>query len=357
MLDECVTTKDRLDWWIRACSKQKYIGFDTETTGFQVIEGKDTVVGYCLALSDTQGCYIPVGHVTGETQLDFDYVLDALTPIMVNPKIVKVAANFAFDRNVCAALGVDVGPYDDTQVMSYALDTQKYRSRGHGFDALTKFHLKYDSIRFQDVVVEELGIKNFAYVRLDHATAYASEDARKTLTLFFRLKELLEAEGLDGIYEDIDRPLPRIVADMKRRGIGLDMERVRELHSKWIEEADALQDKIDKAVGFQLNINSPKQLGGYLFDTLNLPVISETDSGSPSTDSDTLEALAKGFPQHKALPLIRDWKELSKLTSGFTGPWLEKVGKDGRLHGDFLITGPGTRRLASKDPNLQNIPT
>ena len=357
LLDECVQTKERLEWWIKECRKAGIFGFDTETTGFQVIEGKDTAVGWCLALSRERGCYIPVGHRTTEPQLDFDYVLEALAPILEDPKLVKVAANAAFDLNVCAMLGVNVRNIEDTQLQSYALDTQKYRARGHSFDALTKFHLNYDSIHFDDVVIGELGIKNFSYVRLDHATKYASEDARLTLALYLDLKQKLADEGLDAVYEDIDRPLPRIVADMRRRGIGLNMERVRELHTQWCAEADVLQDKIDKAVGCTLNLNSPKQLSEYLFDTLGLPVISETDSGGRSTDDDTLAALAKSFPEHVQLSLIREWKELSKLTSGFTGSWLEKVGADQRLHGDFTLTTTNTRRLASKDPNLQNIPT
>lgn len=194
MLDELVTTKDRLMWWVEACASQGICGFDTETTGLQVVEGKDHLVGWCLALSRKQGCYIPVAHTTGEEQLDFDLVADALQPLLEDEAVVKVAHNFAFDFNVAALLGIEVKNYEDTQLMSYALDGQLHRARGHSFDALTKHHFGYDSIRFDDVVLGSLGIKNFGGVRLKHACAYASEDARMTLALYHKLKRLLAEE-------------------------------------------------------------------------------------------------------------------------------------------------------------------
>lgn len=362
MLDECVTTQERLAYWVKACRKAGTFGFDTETTGLDIVSGKHTIVGFCLAISKTQGAYIPVGHKTGEQQLDFDYVLDTLAPILADESLTKVAHNFAFDYNACAALGLEVNNYEDTQLMSYALDGQKNRARGHSFDALTKFHLGYDSIRFQDVVIEELGIPNFSYVRLSHATTYASEDARMTLALYHKLRELLKAEEtcvgstLMDLYDQVDRPLPRIVADMKRRGIGLDLQRVGELHAQWCARMDVLQDDIDDSVGRALNLNSPKQLGEYLYDEMKCKVLETTDSGNPSTDDDTLELLANAYPAIRALPLIREFRELAKLTGSFTSSWLDKVGKDERVHGDFALTTTNTRRLASSNPNLQNIP-
>lgn len=361
MLDELVTTKDRLHWWIEACKRQGIFGFDTETTGLQVVEGKDEIVGWCLAISPKRGCYIPVAHVTGEKQLPFDYVADALAPILEDPKLTKVAHNFSFDYNVCAMLGIHVRGYEDTQLMSYALDGQLHRARGHGFDALTKFHFNYDSIRFEDVVIGELGVPNFAHVRLRHACAYASEDARKTLALYLKLERELEAEEtspdcsiehLRVLYEYVDRPLATVVADMKRRGVKLDRDKLAELDDKFHSTVAELQEEINDCVGREVNVNSPKDLARLLYDELDLPLIAETESGAGKTNKDTLALIEH---EHPVVPLILKHSKFTTLKQ-FTTAWTALLDDNDRIHPGFGLTTTNTRRLSGYDPNLQNVP-
>ncbi len=393
MLDELVTTKDRLAWWIKACRKAKIFGFDTETTGLKVIEGKDELVGICLSLSKDRGCYIPVAHTTGEPQLDFDYVVDAIAPILEDESLVKVAHNAAFDINVMAMLGVCVVNCEDTQLMSYALDGQRYLSRGHSFDALTKFHFDHDSIRFEDVVNGELGIKNFAGVQLSHACAYASEDARWTLELWHHLNKALETEtsagdekvaklvehsadhervayseavlvtipspgcalpSLHDVYTHIDRPLAPVVADMKRRGVLVDVDRLHELDAEFSARVDDAQQAINEMVGREVNVGSGKQLAELLFDDLDLPILAETKKGAPKTDKDTLELLES---EHAVIPLILRHSKFATLRQ-FTQSWFDLINpRTGRLHPGFNLTSTNTRRLSGSEPNLQNVPT
>lgn len=352
-LDECITSKARLNWWIAACKSAGVFGFDSETTGLQIITGDDTLTGFCLAVSPTHGCYIPVGHTTGEDQLEFDYVVDALKPILEDPKLTKVAHNFAFDFNVCARLGIEVRNYDDTMLMSYAYDGALHTARGHSFDALTKFHMDYDSIRFDDVVIPELGIKNFSDVRLLHATTYASEDARKTLELHGLLHEKLEREGLYEVYDVIDRPLARVVADAHRRGVLVNIPAVEAMNETFTDRVFELQEAINEAVGREVNPGSPKQLATLLYDDLKLTPPWNRD-GKRKTDKDALDDL-KG--DHPVVDLLLEHSKYSTLVSNVTSAWPTLVcERTGRIHGQLRLTNTNTRRLAATDPNLQNVP-
>lgn len=355
MLDELVTTQARLDWWVAACMDAGICGFDTETTGLKVVEGHDSIVGFVLALSEDQGAYIPVAHTTGETQLDFDAVVDALAPLLEDPRVVKVMHNAAFDINVCAMLGVDVQGYDDTQLMSYAYDGQLHRARGHSFDALTKHHLDYDSIRFDDVVLAELGVQHFGQVRLRHATAYASEDARMTLALYCKLHAALEDEAsetaalpsLHAVYTTIDRPLARVVADMKRRGVLVDIDRLAELDRHFTRVVGEVQTEVADIIGHGVNLNSPKQLAALLYDELGLPVLDETDGGVGRTNKDTLELLVHAHP---VVPLVLKHSKYSTLISNVTQAWPAFVStRTGRVHPGFNLTTTNTRRLSGSD--------
>lgn len=353
MQDECVTTEKRLRYWIDACKKAGTFGFDTETTGLRVVQGDDALVGICLATSPDAGCYVPIGHTTGETQLDFDLVVDAVAPLLEDKKLKKVAHNFGFDFNVMAMLGVETRNYDDTQLMSYALDGQLHRARGHNFDSLVKFHFGHDSIRFEDVVIPDLGISHFGQVRLAHATAYASEDARWTLKLYWHLKKMLEGEGLDVVYEGIDHPLARVTADMTRRGVLIDLKKCAKLDAEWSDNLDRLQAKINKEAGREINLGSPKQKAAYLYDELKLP-IPDVNEGSRSTDREALEEL-KG--EHPIIDTMLEYAKFSKLVGDVTSKWPTLADKKGRLHGSFMLTSTNTRRLSSTDPNEQNVPT
>jgi DNA polymerase-1 len=363
MLDELVTTKARLDWWVNACTKAGLCAFDTETTGLSIVDGKDQLVGLCLAISPEQGCYIPVAHTTDETQLDFDLVVDAIAPLLANAKVTKVMHNASFDINVMAMLGVKCVNVEDTQLMSYALDGQKHRARGHSFDALCKFHLEHESIRFEDVVLGELGMKTFADVQLEHATAYASEDARKTLELYHYLWDKLcdddsiaDAsacmEALWRVYTDIDRPLAHVVADMKRRGVQIDLDKLEELDEQFASKVAEAQEQINELAGRELNVNSPKELAEYLFKDLDLPILAETKGGAPKTDKDTLEQLED---EHPVIPLLLEHSKFTTLKQ-FTTSWFDMVDANGRLHPGFNLCVTNTRRLSGSDPNLQNVP-
>lgn len=354
-IDETVTTKAQLGWWIDECRRVKLFGFDTETTGLRVVQGDDELVGICLATSSDYGCYIPVGHTTGEPQLDLDYVLDALAPILEDTRYTKVAHNFSFDWGVMASYGIDVQGYHDTQLMSYAYDGQLHRARGHSFDALAKFHLDHDSIQFDDVVIPALGIHNFAQVRHAHATKYASEDARMTLALYHKLTELLEAEDLTTVYEDIDRPLAIVTGSMKFRGVSVDLEHLDQLHNRFVDKCRTLQEEIYDACGIEFNVASTKQLGQVLYDELDLDIKATTESGAGKTDKDTLELLKN---DHPVVPLLLDYSKYSTLISNITQAWPQIVSREtGRIHGGFNLTVTNTRRLSASDPNLQNVPT
>jgi len=355
---QCVTTPDQLSTWLKKLDKAAVFALDTETTSLRVREAD--LVGICLSVGTGDACYIPVGHTGGAdmlaekpVQLPKADVLAALRPYFENPAKLKVLHNAKYDISILANEGLGITSYDDTMMMSYALDAGKH---SHGMDELCGIHLDITTVSFKEIAGTGKNQKTFDQIDLDVATKYAAEDADLTLRLWRLLKLRLADEGVAKVYERLDRPLAQVVSTMERYGVRVDDAKLRQLSQSFASNMETLEAEIHQLAGEAFNINSPKQLGEILFDKMALKGGKRSKkTGAWSTNVDVLEALAA---EGLELPAkVLEYRSFAKLKSTYTDALVRDINpRTGRVHTSFHLASTTTGRLSSNDPNLQNIP-
>jgi DNA polymerase-1 len=280
-----------------------------------------------------------------------DDAIRILKPLLEDPGVLKVGHNIKYDLQMFAAQGITVAPIDDTMLMSYVLDGSTH---GHGMDELAELHLVYKTIHYEDVAGKGAKQISFAEVPIDKATEYAAEDADITLRLHRILKPRLAAEKMTTVYETMDRPLAWVIAKMEMRGVKIDVRMLKNLSQDFGTQIDALEKEIHKLAGHPFNVASPKQLGDVLFGELGLEGGGKTKKGDWSTNVSVLEDLAA---EHEIVQKVLDFRQMSKLKSTYTDSLQNDISpRDHRVHTSFAMAHTSTGRLASSDPNLQNIP-
>ena len=359
----CIRDLKSLDDWIARATTQGWVAVDTETDALDSVSGG--LVGISLALAPGEACYIPLAHVDPDAKGDGDMfgadpprqikmseALKRLKPLLEDPAVLKIGQNIKYDLSVFAQHKIRVHPIDDTMLLSFVLNAGLH---SHGMDELSERYLGHKPIAFKEVAGTGKSQKTFAQVPLDKATEYAAEDADVTLRLWQILKPRLRTEQVTAVYETLERPLVPVLAAMEQAGIKVDRQMLSRLSADFNQRMAALEAEAREQAGRDFNIGSPKQLGEILFDEMGLEGGKRTKTGAWVTDSDVLEDLAA---QGHALPrTILDWRMLSKLRSTYTEALQAAINKDtGRVHTSYMMAGAQTGRLASTDPNLQNIP-
>ncbi|MES2858333.1 MAG: DNA polymerase I [Pseudomonadota bacterium] len=349
---ECVLTMAQLDDWIARLHAADEFAFDTETDSLDPMQAK--LVGLSLCVEPGTACYIPLAHeVPGAEQLPMQQVLDVLRPIFADAGKRKVGQHGKYDLHVLRRHGVDVAGYaDDTMLESFVLNAGIAR---HDMDTLALRHLGYQTVKYADVAGKGAKQIGFAQVALDDATRYAAEDADVTLRLHRAMLPRLEAEpALLEVYRGIEMPLVPVLARVEANGVMIDAAELRRQSADLSRRMLAAQQQATELAGRSFNMDSPKQLGALLFDELKLPAMVKTPSGAPSTNEEALEAIAD---QHPLPRIILEYRGLAKLRSTYTDKLPEMINSDtGRVHTSYHQAGAATGRLASSDPNLQNIP-
>jgi DNA polymerase-1 len=347
---ECVVDEASLDNWLKKIEASELTAVDTETTSLDALAAE--LVGISLSVKPGEACYIPVAHRNSEVQLDRDLVLARIRPWLESTKHLKVGQNLKYDAHIFANYGITLqGVAFDTLLESYVLESHM----PHNMDNLAERHLGMKTIRYEEVCGKGVHQIGFDQVDLQIATDYAAEDADITLRLHLELwPQIQENSGLLYIYENIEMPAMRVLGIMERNGIRIDSALLANQGQQVGKRLLELEGEIHKLAGQPFNIQSPKQIAEILFGQLELPVIKKTPSGAPSTDEEVLQKLAEDYP----LPArILDYRSLAKLMSTY----IEKLPrmadpKTGRVHTNFSQATAVTGRLASSDPNLQNIP-
>ena len=362
---ELVQSLDALDAWIAAATAQGFVAVDTETTSLDAQQAE--LVGVSLATAAGKACYIPLAHrapgPVGELdlgdkpaeapeQIPLADALARLKPLLEDPAVLKIGQNLKYDMAVLARYDVGLTPIDDVMLLSFVLDAGLH---GHGMDELARLHLEYETIKFADVVGKGKDRIGFEEVALDKALDYAAEDADITLRLYNKLKPRLAADQMTYVYERIERPLAPVLAGMEAEGVLVDKGTLAGLSQDFGARMTTLEAEVHKLAGREFNVGSPKQLGEILFDEMGLTGGKKGKTGAYSTDSGVLEGLAA---QGHDLPArVLDWRQVQKLKSTYADALQTYVNpRTGRIHTSFAMTGAATGRLASSDPNLQNIP-
>ena len=356
---ECVTTLDRLDWWIDQARTRGVVAVDSETDSLDATRAN--LVGLSLALEPGVACYVPVAHKKGDgllaeavAQLDAATVIARLNPLFADSAVLKIGQNFKYDMIVFAHAGAGpIAPYDDTMLMSYALDGGRWN---HGMDELSTRHLGHTPIAFKELTGTAKARISFDHVPLDRATEYAAEDADVTLRLHGCFRKRLWREGVTRIYEHVDRPLLPVVAAMETASIKVDRGALVGLSAAYEAEIASLETQIFEMAGGPFTIGSPKQLGDVLFDRLGHKAGKKSGkTGAYVTDVNELERLANSGVDIAARVL--EWRQNSKLKSTYTDALQAQINPaTDRVHTSFALAATSTGRLSSSDPNLQNIP-
>ena len=354
---DCVTTLDRLDQWIATATLAGLVAFDTETDGLDATQA--LLIGFSLAIAPGVACYVPLAHGGTDMfaerleQVPFDAALDRLRGLLADPSVLKVAHNAKYDMTVLARHGVAVAPYDDTLVMSFALDAGKQFN--HSMDELSALHLGHTPIAFSEVCGKGKGQICFNQVPLRDATRYAAEDADVTLRLWHRFKPRLSRDSVTTVYERVDRPLVPVIAQMEQHGIKVDRAALAQLSAEFASDMIRLEAEIYEAAGGPFQVGSTQQLGQVLFARMGLKGGRKGKTGAYSTDVTELERLA-GEGVEVARKVL-DWRQVSKLKSTYTDALQSQINPEtGRVHTSYSLIGAQTGRLSSNDPNLQNIP-
>jgi DNA polymerase-1 len=283
--------------------------------------------------------------------MPLDQCLQMLTPMLTDPSIIKIGQNMKYDSKIFAQVGIDVASIDDTMLMSYAMHGGLHN---HGMDALSERYLNHIPLPIKPLLGTGKSAITFDAVPLVDAVPYAAEDADVTLRLWQKFKPQLHQSQVTRVYETLERPLVPVLAAMERSGIKVDRDILSRMSNAFAQKMAGLEDEIYELVGRKFNVGSPKQLGEILFDEMGLEGGKKGKTGAYATGVDVLEDLAT---EHQLPRLILDWRQLSKLKSTYTDALQDHINKDtGRVHTSYSIAGASTGRLASTDPNLQNIP-
>ncbi|MFP3384779.1 DNA polymerase I [Tritonibacter sp. SIMBA_163] len=360
---EYTTVRDAetLQQWIDRIREHGYVAVDTETTGLD--EMIADLVGICLCVTPGQACYVPLTHKAGnsddlfgsdnlaEGQMPLEQALEMLKPVLEDEAILKIGQNMKYDAKIFVRNGITVAPIDDTMLLSYALHGGLH---GHGMDTLSERYLDHQPIPIKSLLGTGKSAITFDRVPIDEATPYAAEDADITLRLWQQFKPQLHQQQVTTVYETLERPLVPVLAQMERHGIKVDRDTLSRMSNAFSQKMAALESEIHELSGESFNVGSPAQLGEILFDKMSLPGGKRGKNGKYSTGADILEDLAT---EHELPARVLDWRQLSKLKSTYTDALQEHIHPEtGRVHTSYLQTGANTGRMASSDPNLQNIP-
>ncbi len=347
----CIQDEAELQTWCDSASKNGWLVFDTETTSQNPMVAK--LVGIAIATAPGKAAYIPMRHVTTDTQLPTEVVWRHLRPLLEDPSVIKIGQNLKYDLEVLAREEINVnGIIEDTMLESYVLDPAAGR---HDLDSLSLRHLNHACLSFEDVAGKGKQQKTFDHVDLKLATEYAAEDADVTLRLheLFQQK-LADTEALAHVYESIERPLIRVLADMEQNGVLVDANMLKQQSQEIAKRLKALEEEAYALAGEKFNLASPKQLQSILFEKLGLPVKKKTPKGQPSTAEEVLAELALDYPLPK---LILEHRSLAKLKNTYLDKLPTQIlPETGRVHTSYHQAVTSTGRLSSSDPNLQNIP-
>jgi DNA polymerase I len=360
---ETVRSLDRLKSWIERARETGFVAIDTETNSLDPMQAM--LCGFSLALAPNEACYVPLSHRQGgdgatglfqgeiaPDQIPERAALDAMKPLLEDRGVLKIGQNLKFDWQIFAVRGIEIASYDDTMLMSYVVDAGR---SDHGLDPLARRYFDHQTVDFNEVTKAGKTRVTFDCVEIGKATEYAAEDADVTLRLWQVLKPRLSAEHVLNVYETLERPLLRVLADMERRGISIDRQVLSRLSGEFAQEAAGLEAEINKLAGEPVNVGSPKQIGDILFGKMQLPGGTKTKTGQWATGARQLEELAE--QGHELPQKILDWRQVSKLKStytdalpGFVNPTTHRV------HTSYALASTTTGRLSSSEPNLQNIP-
>ncbi len=360
-LYEHVSDTAALQAWINRIYEFGYVAVDTETTGLDDMVAQ--LVGVSLCVEPGKACYIPLIHKArgsddlfgsddlAEGQIPTEEALRLLTPMLEDPSILKIGQNMKYDSKIFAQLGINVAPIDDTMLLSYAMHAGLH---GHGMDTLSERYLSHTPIPIKPLLGTGKSAITFDKVPLDDAVKYAAEDADITLRLWQLFKPQLHRVGVTKVYETLERPLVPVLAAMERSGVKVDRDTLSRMSNAFAQKMAGLEDEIYELAGRKFNVGSPKQLGEILFDEMGLEGGKKGKTGAYATGADVLEDLAT---EHDLPARVLDWRQLSKLKSTYTDALQDHINPDtGRVHTSYSIAGASTGRLASTDPNLQNIP-
>ena len=340
---------DELENWIKKIEEKGIVAVDTETDSLNPHE--TNLVGISLCYDEGVACYIPLQHGTQKV-LEKKIVLDKLKSLLEDKSIKKIGQNIKFDYIIFLKNKIKLNSIEDTMLMSYVLDAGKHR---HNMDRLSEIHLNHKPISFKEVAGTGKSQISFDKVEIKLATEYAAEDADVTFRLYSLFKERLGQEKLLKIYELFEKPLVSLLAQMEIEGIKIDSNFLNELSKKFDTKIKKLEKDIFKESKKEFNIGSPKQLGEILYNELKIAALKKTKKGGFATSATVLEDLV--FKGHKLPKLVLDWRQLTKLKNTYTDTLPEHVNSETyRVHTSFLLAATTTGRLASSEPNLQNIP-
>ena len=358
---EYIKTADQLQTWVHKIYETGYVAIDTETTSLNDMLAE--LVGISLATEIGSACYIPIGHKEGqdddlfdnfqlvEGQLDLEYVLDCLRPVLTDDSILKIGQNIKYDAKVLSRYGIEVTTFDDTMLLSYAMHGGLHN---HGMDALSERYLDHSPISIKTLIGSGKSAITFDKVKMEDAVTYAAEDADITLRLWKIFKQKLHLSKVTKVYESLERPLVSVLAQMEKNGVKVDRETLSRMSNAFAQKMAGLEAEIYELAGETFNVGSPKQLGEIMFDKLGYEGGKKGKNGAYATGADILEELATSYDFPKR---VLDWRQLSKLKSTYTDALQDHINPDtGRVHTSYSIAGAVTGRLSSTEPNLQNIP-
>ena len=358
---EYIKTADQLQTWVHKIYETGYVAIDTETTSLNDMLAE--LVGISLATEIGSACYIPIGHKEGqdddlfdnfqlvEGQLDLEYVLDCLRPVLTDDSILKIGQNIKYDAKVLDRYGIEVTTFDDTMLLSYAMHGGLHN---HGMDALSERYLDHSPISIKTLIGSGKSAITFDKVKIEDAVTYAAEDADITLRLWKIFKQKLHLSKVTKVYESLERPLVSVLAQMEKNGVKVDRETLSRMSNAFAQKMAGLEAEIYELAGETFNVGSPKQLGEIMFDKLGYEGGKKGKNGAYATGADILEELATSYDFPKR---VLDWRQLSKLKSTYTDALQDHINPDtGRVHTSYSIAGAVTGRLSSTEPNLQNIP-
>jgi len=346
---ESITDEKVLDKWIKILSEQSVIAVDTETSSLNPLDAD--LVGISFSYAPNKACYVPLAHKNIKG-LNKELVLKKIKPILVDPSIKKVGQNIKFDFLILGQSNIEITPLEDTMLISYTLDAGTNR---HNLDTLSEIHLNHKTISYKELVGTGKNKLNFSDVELDKATEYAAEDADVTLRLYNYLKTRLDKEKLNKIYETFEKPMVKLLSKLESNGIKVDDIYLKKLSKNFEEKLKKIEKKIYSIAGKEFNIASPKQLGEIIYNELKITKLKKTKKGGLATSANILEDLA--IAGHEFPNLVLEWRQISKLKNTYSDALQDHISKKTkRVHTSFLLAATNTGRLASSDPNLQNIP-
>ena len=358
---EAITDAETLKAWVAKAHARGYVAVDTETTGLN--EMTADLVGVCLCVEAGHAGYLPLIHKAAssddlfgsddlaEGQMNLDEALAILKPMLEDEAVLKIGQNMKYDAKIFARLGIGVAPIDDTMLMSYAMNAGAHN---HGMDLLSERYLGHHPIEIKTLLGTGKSQITFDRVPIEDAVKYAAEDADVTLRLWQTFKPDLHRKQVTTVYETLERPLVSVLAEMEMNGIKVDRDVLSRMSNAFAQKMAQLEDEIQELAGEKFNVGSPAQVGEILFEKMGLPGGKKGKTGKYSTGADVLEDLAT---EHEMPGRVLDWRQLSKLKSTYTDALQEHINAEtGRVHTSYSIAGANTGRLASTDPNLQNIP-